>query len=466
VAYAGILQQSATLPRKFAIAIVVSLDAAVLTLMALLGPIAGTLAVVAPAVMLYGAFSPIGFVLTLALTSHVTVVGTGNEIVLYVLRASLVVFMALLTFVRWMIARSDVDLGAGTIGKYFFAFMLWGGFCTLFAVEPLDSLKELLRLSLFFPVYILARETIRTRFHVALVVSSFGIAIVANVAMAFFQIEQNGFMRVMGFYGNPNFLGMFLMFSLPTMGIAWYIFSRAWARVAIVLALTLGTLLLLLTWSRDSIISVAIATLAFLILERKKKLLMAISVGLVAVTVAFLFSPSVQQFVLTATRAKAGTTSRTILWNIGMQAFARSPIVGLGYNIPKSEVSDQIMWNDVQTYAVLTMNTSSFGPHNVFISQLMSTGIPGLVLFLLFYRAVFSDQFRSWKQRQSSKECHLHIIIIATLVGTLFHAFFEYNSFLGHISWASYFWITLGMVEAIKRKNLLADETASVPRIA
>lgn len=432
-------------------------DAAMLTLLALLGPVWGAAAGVVPAIILYCVFSPIGFVLTLILTSHISVVGTGNEIVLYVLRMSLVIFMALLTFARWMTMRSDVNFGTGTIGKYFFVYMLWGGFCTIFAVAPLDSLRELLRLSLFFPVYIMARETIETRFHVALVVLSFGFVIAVNAVMSYFQIGHNGLLRVKGFYGNPNFLGMFLMFSLPMMGMAWYIFRRAVARTMIVVVMSVGVLMLLLSWSRDSILSVAIAILTFLILERKKKALLAIMVGLIAFAVVFSFSPSVQKITLTAARVKAGTTNRTFLWKLGMEGFTKSPIVGLGYNVPIDEVSDRIMWNNPRTHSVLTMNAFSFCPHNVFISQLMSTGIPGFILFLMFYYAMFSDQFRSWRQCKSTEERHLHIIIIATLFGTLFHAFFEYNSFLGNISWASYFWITLGMVEAIKRKNLLVQ---------
>ena len=455
--YTGILQRSATIPRRFVIGVVASVDAAVLALISSLGPIGGTLGAAALATMLCCCFSPIGLVLLLTLISPIYSVPGIEDYTIHTVKWIATIVVLAFTILQLIIERNSADVRLGPMQRCFILFVGWGATCSLFAVRPLDGLIELLRLSTFLLVYEIAATTIHRRRHITLISASVLIGVAASSIYSMTTLWFDGFQRARGFFGNPNAFGQFLAFALPILFMGLLIHRRFVARLMFGAGIVLGISAVLFSWSRAAILCLAVQGVVYLIIEKKKKTILAL-VGLTVLVAAIVsVSPHTQTFVSTILRLQAGTTHRTTLWETGLKAFQESPVVGLGLGIQKIDVVGKVMWNDFASFELFSDMNTPYTPHNVYIYMLMTTGFPGLILFLLLYRSMIRDQWGSRRSARSTDERLLHSVMTCVLIGSLAHGFFETGSIFSYGSMANYFWITLGMVEAIKRKNLLAD---------
>lgn len=455
--HAGILQQSATIPRRIVVVVVASVDAAVLALISSLGPIGGTLGAAALATMLCCCFSPIGLVLLLTLISPLYSVPGFDEYMIHAVKWIATIIVLALTILQLMLERNSADVRLGSMERCFILLACWGATCSLFALRPLDGLMELFRLSTFLLVYEIAAATIHSRRHITLTSASVLIGVAAASLYSFAGLWFEGFQRFRGFFGNANAFGQFLAFTLPILVMGFIIHRRFVARLTFGTGIALGIFAVLLSWSRAAILCLAVQWVVYLIIEKKKKTLQAL-VGLTVLVAAIVStSPQTQTMISTILRLQGGTTHRTVLWETGINAFQKSPVVGLGLGVKKIDVVDKVMWNNFADFELFSGMDMPYSPHNVYIYFLMTTGFPGLILFLLLYRSMIRDHWRSRLTTSVASQRKLHSIMISVLVGTLAHGFFETGSIFSYGSMANYFWITLGMVEAIKRKNLLAE---------
>jgi O-antigen ligase len=459
VANAGILQQSTVLPRRFLTGIVVSIDAAVLVLLALFGPIGGAMAIAALTAMLYSVFSPIGFVLLLTVISPFYSLPGLDDYTIHAAKWIATIFVLVLTILQLTTKRNGVGIRIGPVQRSFIMFAGWGAICSLLSVHPLDGLTELLRLSAFLLVSEIAAVTIDRRKYITMISVSVLISVAAASLYSFAGLWLEGFQRVRGFFGNANAFGQFLAFTLPILVLGFVIHRRSVARLMFGTGIVLGAVAVLLSWSRAAILCLTVQWITYLIIEKKKKMLLTLVVATLLVAASVSISPSTQTLVSTVLRLQTGTTHRTTLWKTGLKAFQESPVVGLGLGAQKTDVLGRVMWNDLASFTLFSEMDTPYSPHNVYIYMLMTTGLPGLILFLFLYRSMIRDQWRSRLAANVASQRKLHSIMISVLVGTLAHGFFETGSIFSYGSMANYFWITLGMAEAIKRKNLLVEET-------
>lgn len=452
-------RSEARLWNRLSITAAVLWDAFIIAAISYAGPAIGGAAGVLFGAAAYCLVSPIGLPLILITISHVGSLGSITEETAHAIKWGISLLFLAAAFIRHSTSADRWKVELDQVDKVFLLFLLWGLVCTTFAVRPSDSMAEPLRMGLFLLVYSVTRLTIALSVHLSMVLAAVWIAVVSSTLYSFAEVIGRGFFRFTGFTGNPNAYGLFLSFTLPMLAMGIVMHRKSSAKIIFALGLGLGVTALLLTWSRNALLAVSVQFITYLILERRKRLLALLATMAVAGIILAAMSPTVSTTFSTLMRLKSGATHRPVLWSVGIDAIAKNPVLGTGFNVQNQDVAGKVMWNDFENYELFSGIGNEFRPHNVFIYVAMTTGLPGLFFYFYLYKAMFSKLYRSFLKSLDLRERRVHAIILSLLVGTLFHGLFETASIFSAAITANYFWIALGMVEAIKRKNLLGDET-------
>jgi O-antigen ligase len=450
------------LPRKLLFAVTASTDAATLVLISLFGPVAGPLMTVMFVVMLWCAISPIGFAVFVGLVSHVGDLELVGYDTLRFAKWALVAAFALIATVRLHFGRRAPTLEFGYVEKYFLVFGAWGLISSIFGVHPADSLVILGRMMLFFVIYELTLLMISEKAHVHILFGVLLTAMAVSAGYSFLGFSGGSFHRIRGFFANPNGYGMFLIVVLPVLAAAFSISRNRTVRWLYGLGIVIGFVSLLLSWSRSAWGGVAIEAIVFLILAKRKKALYMVIGAAIVVGIIVAASSSAFSTLSYFTRLQFGTTHRTSLWESGFEAAKGSAIVGKGFGTTFGEVMNDIRGLDPGTMVFLQGGEKEYHSHNYYIQALVAGGVPGLLIFLAFVYSALRHHALGWRSTVSANERTIHSAVIALLCGALFSCFFESGPIMGSGSYANYFWITLGMVEAIKRRKLLGEPETSI----
>ena len=157
------------------------------------------------------------------------------------------------------------------------------------------------------------------------------------------------------------------------------------ARILIVLS----TLFIFLTFSRNTLLSMAILYIVFFIylkkdsfkiqLDKKNILILFGVIFLLGLLFILRLNPEI---------LKESISERLILWNNGMELIQERPFgYGTGLNQDLFGLSDSMSTERLQNKDMTSIGYSFFKAHNVFIDYIMIFGFQGfLLLFLLFYK--------------------------------------------------------------------------------
>jgi len=435
-----------------------AVDATLVSSLALLGPLGTVATLAALATFAYCLITPSGLLIMLIAVSHITQFGSIDENLIRAAKWGVVAMFFCLAALRLMIEHREHRLTIDATEKFFLLYIFWGAICSLFAVKPTGSIGEVIRVSTLLPIYFIARYSLTSAREISILLLTFLISVFVAGLASMSQILQMGVIRVHGLFQNANMLGVFLSFALPALAIGFILTRSRITKALYVTGITFGLMTLLLSWSRDAYLSIAVQILAYLIVEKRKRILSALTGLTVLLTLTILATPTLRTLAVESLRLKGGTTHRTTLWIHGLNAFVENPVFGMGYDVPKQAVTGPVMWNSFVDFLLYSNPETRFMPHNTYIYALMSTGLIGLVLLFLLYRAMFRRQFEFRRSAPSPEYRKLHSVIIAVLIGTLAYGIFETSSFFGHGSWANYFWVLLGMATAVGERRTLQIE--------
>jgi O-antigen ligase len=432
-------------------------NAVILLSLSFAGPAIGSVAVALLAVTIYCMVSPIGFPLILTMISFVGSIGTIDDNTAHLVKWAISLFFLATAFIRHSLEHSGWSGGLGRIERLLLLFLLWGVVCSVVGARPMDGIVEVARMSMFVLVYFVTLHTVTSTQHVTILTSAVWFAVVASSLYSFSEIMRQGFFRVAGFLGNANAYGLFLTFALPLVAIGAVVHRRRAVSFIFWIGLAIGSVSLLLSWSRTAILALGVQVITYLIIEKHRKALTWMAaLGIVAILFAAM-SPTVRTTFSTIMRLKSGATHRPILWSTGLSAVGENPVLGMGFNVQKQDVVGKIMWSDFANYELFLGIDTAFKPHNAYIYVALATGLTGLLIFVIFYWKAFAEQRQDYRSSRSPGERRVHAMMLSVLVGTLAHGLFESASILAAGSSANYFWIMWGVVAAIKSRNLLAS---------
>ena len=223
---------------------------------------------------------------------------------------------------------------------------------------------------------------------------------------------------------NPNDLGLLLALALPT---AWQLSLNQ--RNTILrwinrLYIPIGTVAILLTGSRSSMIAAIMAlTLIPLTLGRLSAPMKAGVLTLIAATViaglAVLPEKTLARLGTTTTEIESGTLNeRRIIWQAGLQLFQRRPIQGVGAGAYPEAVEPFLGYKKTA--------------HNTYIDVLIEEGAVGIVLWVLLLASIF------FHARSSAPEERrfVYVVLVTLIVGCIPRAW----------EWQKAMWLMFGFM--------------------
>lgn len=178
--------------------------------------------------------------------------------------------------------------------------------------------------------------------------------------------------RAIAFFTHPNF---YALFSAPLL--ALLIPDVALNLKSSILNLKsagwlLGSLGLLLSFSRAGWLGLAVAMSVYLIVVADKKIRKIVFTGVIVMVIVILSTPNLRYRLLLPFYGEKSTVSRLSLWTTGTKAIKEAPILGLGINGFSNN------WAKLNTDP--NLDTHNY-PHNIFLDAWVETGLLGLISF-------------------------------------------------------------------------------------
>jgi O-antigen ligase len=443
-------------------ALILSADVLVLGALSFFDPLLALILATTVTLFTVCALSEIGIVLMLVFVSQFVALPGISDITVYVIKWCVLLVFMVIAFGRYTVEGRRLEFRPQMIEIVFAALVVWGLVCSMTAVNPTVTVLHSLRLLALLLVYILTTEIIKTDSHVRKVLIAILIAVVSASAYSLLALSGGRYLRIEGFFTNANSFGIFLSFTVPLLVLAIGLGRQIPWRLIFTAGAAVGIAALLLSWSRAAILSVLVQFMVYLILEKKKKTIAACGIILVATLIAVASSPTSMKYLGLITRLGGGTTHRSLLWEKGLVSACQHPVMGVGYDLKTSEVVEKVNWGNFAEASMLTQWRGEFLPHNHFIYAILATGIPGLILTLMVYWAVFRQLRQGRARSANAQQRRFHSLLIAMMCGVLANSFFESGVIFGIGAIGHYFWIALGMVTAISRKRLLEEPETSV----
>jgi putative inorganic carbon (HCO3(-)) transporter len=200
---------------------------------------------------------------------------------------------------------------------------------------------------------------------------------------------KEGFMRIGGTVGSPNFAAAYLSISLASAASILFTNlgrSLKWLAIAV---LGLGGVALILTFSRGGWIALTSAvTLICLLCWRRRGFSLKAPIAIVLI-LALLYLPF--QSVISARLFgddKGSAESRIPLMKLAFRIIEDNPILGVGAN-NFTIIMDRYLTSDFRAGWL-------FAVHNKYLLVLAETGIAGLLAFLAFILDAFRKGWRCW----------------------------------------------------------------------
>ena len=142
------------------------------------------------------------------------------------------------------------------------------------------------------------------------------------------------------------------------------------------------------------------------------------------------------------------------LWQSSIDHIKANPLTGIGYGLEVEDVmSSRAASFDTRLF--LQHKSTGFNSHNYYLQITLSTGLPGLAIFVWFLYSLYKHLYTSWRAAPNGRYRVLQSATFAVSIGAAFGFLFDTGTIMSSGSYANYFWIALGLSEAVRRKNLL-----------
>jgi exopolysaccharide production protein ExoQ len=167
------------------------------------------------------------------------------------------------------------------------------------------------------------------------------------------------------------------------------------------IALAVCIVALAISGTRSAWLGLIVATVAWLVLQREARQLLAVAAVAITVTVLVVTVPDAQAFLLgrASTSLATGGSGRTDIWNVGLSILASGPLIGVGFGNFSTAFTP---------YAISQATASLAGgalyagraPHNVLLGTAVETGLAAkgvrgnvirVALISLYVQAMFLD---------------------------------------------------------------------------
>ena len=256
--------------------------------------------------------------------------------------------------------------------------------------------------------------------------------------------------RVVGYKGgltsNPNDLALMLNLILPFCIALFFIYRRPQIRILQVSIMVLIVSAVIVTFSRAGFLALAVMFLIYVWQLRNRPERRYVPMLLVLAVMALPLVPSsYYERVSTITDVSADTTGSA-------QIRLRDSIAAAGYVAGHPLLGAGIGMNALAMNSVRGETWTEI--HNVYLQFAVELGIPGLLLFLLFYRCCFNNTRQVLEHGEQHGMDELFYITEAIRIGLIIYAV---EAFFHPSAYQFYFYYISGL--AVATKAIFASES-------
>jgi len=255
--------------------------------------------------------------------------------------------------------------------------------------------------------------------------------------------------RLVSTWLDPNFMAGMLSFVIAILaGITIHI-KGALKKISLLLIIGMLATALFLTYSRSGYIAIAIAIFVIGALKSRKLLIACVVIAITAVILLpraqeriDQLSQSVNSIVFNTSQNPDPTAKLRIQsWNQTLDLIAKRPILGSGYNTLPFVKFEEGLVSNPQVH-------SASGSDSSLLTILATTGILGLIPFILLYWRMLALAWKNWRSRNIPGIWRgLSLGILAGIIGLFAHSLFV-NSLL-YPEIMIFVWTCTGLLDRI-----------------
>lgn len=259
--------------------------------------------------------------------------------------------------------------------------------------------------------------------------------------------------RVTGPFGTYGKLGAHLTLVLPFIffvGLYFRNHLKSWNLWYVASLQTfMGGLVLFLTRSRGAILALVLGTFITLIFRKKFIVAAFLSASL---GLSYLVLPHNMIVHLDREGKEQSVTERFYLWDRALHVISAKPLLGTGIN---TYAAAHQQYDKTQNWRV-----RGYYAHNGYLQTAAETGIPSLILFVLFLFSYFFHSFRELLiLRKTKTNPHQYLARLGLLTGILNFLIFAFvDTLLHNPQPAITFWYLLGLQLAYRNIRLVQDQ--------
>ncbi len=416
-----------------------------------------------------------------------------NKIVVFKLLVAPLVFFTIFKALFYRAVPVEQAEGVSNFSffaKYLWPFLIWIVFLFLslfYSADPVNSffgiyqrqsgLESVLFLFLFFSCLLFhlqgkSRSKINHLLYTLAwssgIVGIYGILQIFGIDFLTWSENPETTKRAISTLGQPNFLGSFLLLTIP---IITYLIAKNknWLfKIFYFLLLLTQLICLFFTASRGAWVGLLFATLLFLffIIKRKRAALnhsaleMFLVILIVIIPISLLFTnTNFRNRVSTAFDTQGGSVAmRLKYWQTAWQGFKEKPFLGYGLESQK-EVLIKAYDADYGVYEKI--NSYADRAHNIIFDTLITGGIIGLLLFSFLLFKIF--QWLTHNIRYGQEE-HLSLALMLAFIAYFISLLFSFSTVVTDV----YFWLLAALTVFLNyaarptlEKDLLLEKTVN-----
>lgn len=241
--------------------------------------------------------------------------------------------------------------------------------------------------------------------------------------------------RLFSSFLDPNFAGAFLCLSLLLL--MYFVFEsfsqkKKFKCLVFIFASIANIVAIYITYSRSALIMMFVSLAVFLILLRRKKLFLLVSV---AIIVCVVISQLPQQNEGTNLLRVVSSEQRIFSAKEAINIIQKSPIIGIGFNAYR-----YVQFNNGVSGGTKWLTThSGAGTDNSFLFVFATTGIIGLLVYLYLLINIFK------LGREKINKNLFSIVLISSLIGIMVDSLFINSLFYVYIM--EWLWIIVAITE-------------------
>jgi putative inorganic carbon (HCO3(-)) transporter len=316
-----------------------------------------------------------------------------------------------------------------------------------FSIDPSYSLGEWRKfaarvLMFYWVVLVLSEQTEQHAIRYLIVAIFSGMVIESIYTLSDFILDEGSwkdrFYRARAINSDCNWLGTYMILSIPIIALTRVLGVRAWSqRAPYLIGLTSAVLALVASYTRAVWLAFGVEGLAYSVLSGNKRFRRAFLAACLAVMVT-LYGLALWGYQENSTVPDT-LALRVAVWGKAVEETLAHPLVGAGYG---NYIFEKRFHDFLLTAPEVAGQKWLTGPHNYFLMVAMGSGLPALALLVRTLWVAGRRMLLEMRYRPDGEDKHLMMGVLVMMAGYVTENLFN-NMSIGSLGYL--FWLLMGV---------------------